>query len=94
MKYKFSLLGSQPIILKYAENEVVKYKIRGITSLHLPNSVKGENVKLKYSANFDLKAENSCLFLLRVSDVEIIGPDGKVFLIFMFRPTCKLHIFD
>lgn len=70
--------GSEPSVLKYRENEIYKYKYEGQTSIHLPNSLKGESTKLNYLANFDIIPESKCSFILRVSSVEIIGPDGKV----------------
>lgn len=58
--------------------EVHSYKIESITSINLPNSLKGETTKLSYVGRFELAAESPCSFRLRVSNIEIVGPDGKV----------------
>ncbi len=86
--------GSEPTILKYKQNEAVRYKIEGFTSIHLPNSLKGESTKLTYTGGFELSPENECTFVLKVSNVEVVGPDGKVNSVLIFSVVNWFQILE
>lgn len=78
----FLISGSEPTIIKYKDNEIYRYRVEGLTSIHTFDTLKEENTKLTYSGFFDIAPENKCSFLLRVSNIEVIGLDGKVFSFF------------
>lgn len=74
----FLISGSEPTIIKYKDDEIYRYRLEGLTSIHTFDTLREENTKLTYSAFFDIIPENRCSFLLRVSNIEVIGLDGKV----------------
>ena len=70
--------GSDQSFLKYKEKEPYRYKIEGSSFIQMPSSLKGEGTQLSYVAVVDLVAESKCSFALRVSNIEINGPEGSV----------------
>lgn len=92
--YLSIISGPEPTIIRYKDNEIYRYRVEALSSIHTLNTLKEEHTKLTYSAFFDIAPENKCSFLLRVSNVEVIGLDGKVICLFMNAKKRFIEIND
>jgi hypothetical protein len=73
--YNFN--SAQGDTFKYETGTTYKYKLEGITHTKLSGSQNNAS-KLEISAYADISALPNCVYSLKLSDVQLVGQDGKV----------------
>lgn len=75
-------------LYKYEEGTNYKYKLEGTTITTVPGS-QGDVSKISVTADVDISVQPQCSQFLKISNVHVTGPDGKVSFSLVFLLSNK-----